>query len=418
MNNKYGISALDAGVERFMRDSERLGYHAGALGVGVDRLVTSERLLSPDPLGASIDRIARAERMFSPDPLGIDRFAHESDRLFALEKQLTRLRDIDSGAAHADALARRDAIPSLHTLAEPTWVRTMREFERSRAHWKDLMAPSALDRALKTAEAIEGLKLHSALEQFRTDTDTLAHRLALVQGASWWQDTHASAFAGASALSDALWGGRAVNHALHASANAFLVERIPTLPSLIEHRAFLDAAGLLLPRLPRRRRLTRAEKERRFNERLREDAEPQHIKKAKSLTHSYELALRDAIHAVMTDAYGEEWWLERLPLCCPQLLSKWRKRGGDVLECADFAHYIKIMTHPEHHAAGFDEGFPDLEALAQLLEAARQLRGDSHHASRHRFTPKDLRTLHVTWGQIRVGLIALQPDEEFDWHRF
>ena len=355
----------------------------------------------------------------------IERAIRESDRLSLLTSTRGPLQDIEAAIARADALANPSALKAMFAnvdqlakwqdLIEPPYMRAMREMEERHAKWKSLLEPSEIERAMKAAEFAQGFRLPSALEQFRTSTDTLARRFASIQGSSWWKDIHADDFARASALSEALWTSRVVDRETHSAANAFLVAGAPTLPSLGDHRTFLEAAGLLLPRLPGSWPFVRSDKHKRFNDQLRANAEPQHVRKAKSLIHQYELALRDAIHDVMTAAYGYEWWSVRLPLCgCNALLARWRTRGGDVLEHADFFHYAQIMSFPEHHEAGFKVGFPDREALRELIDTVRVLRAKSHHASRHRFTPQDLRQLHVSWRQIRIGLVALLPDEDIE----
>lgn len=130
---------------------------------------------------------------------------------------------------------------------------------------------------------------------------------------------------------------------------AFRQSSLPVLDSLSSYRTFFDGTGLILPRWPKVRLLTKAEKRRRFRDRLRAKAEPPHVKRAKSLVHRYELTLRDILDAVMAEEYGEDWAESRLPLCdCRDLLGKWRKRGGDVLDHADYVHYARIMAYPEH----------------------------------------------------------------------
>ncbi len=135
--------------------------------------------------------------------------------------------------------------------------------------------------------------------------------------------------------------------------------------------------------------------------------------RAQSLNHRYEAVLREIVDAAMADAYGEDWPETRLPLCgCNDLLGRWRKRGGDVLGLADFAHYEKIMSHPDHFVAVFEAGFDDPAALAHLLKEARRLRAASHHG--HEFTLEDLRDLRLTWRTLETGLIAFTDDYEVE----
>ena len=130
-----------------------------------------------------------------------------------------------------------------------------------------------------------------------------------------------------------------------------------------------------------------------------------------SLVHRYELILREIIDDLMAATYGDDWASARLPECdCKDLLGKWRKRGGDgnVLDHADYAHYARIMTHPDHFAAVFGTGFEDRAQLAELLKGAGKLRSASHHS--RVFTIDDLRTLRTVWRTIEAGLIALTGD--------
>jgi len=115
----------------------------------------------------------------------------------------------------------------------------------------------------------------------------------------------------------------------------------------------------------------------------------------------------------MADAYGENWAEPQLPLCgCNDLLDRWRKRGGEALDHADYAHYARIMSHHEHFAAVFEAGFDDPEALAALLDDAGRLRAASHHA--RAFSPEDLRDLRVTWRTIETGLLAFTADYDVE----
>jgi hypothetical protein len=280
-----------------------------------------------------------------------------------------------------------------------------------------LMQRPAWQEALEVADRASRCFLPDALEQHRTFSETLAFGLVQLRTAPWWQEgAHLDAFAQASATADALRGG-AVGGGVEAAVKAFTSSPIPALPGLADHRFFLDAAGLWLLRWPRIRLLSRAEKRSRFKRQLGENAEPKHVRRAKSLVHRYELMLRRVIDWVMTEAYGEEWWVERLPECgCKDLLGRWQKEGGNVLDLADYAHYARIMIHPEHFAAGFYKGFPDQEALTSLIARARKLRGASHHGSEDsvRFRPQDLYDLRATWIALEEGLISLWPDSEMD----
>ncbi|PWC96003.1 hypothetical protein TSO5_08915 [Azospirillum sp. TSO5] len=125
--------------------------------------------------------------------------------------------------------------------------------------------------------------------------------------------------------------------------------------------------------------------------------------------------LRDIIDVSMEIEYGEDWVEDRLSACgCKGLLGKWRKRGGFVIEHADYAHYKDIMTHPEHFEAIFSAGFSDTDELRELIDKAGDLRAASHHA--REFTKEDLRDLRLVWTSLEKGLLALTPDQDIDYY--
>ncbi len=280
--------------------------------------------------------------------------------------------------------------------------------------WRAMFSPSVLEQAQMAAKLAQTFALPTVMETFRTPVDPFADKLLRLQSFDLLrQPAYMEAFARASAVSDVLAESVRVGRELREATQAFALGSIPAFDTLAGYRNFLDAAGLRLPRWPRLRLLSAAEKRRRFKARLQEKTEPAHVKRAKTLVHRYELTLREILDAVMADAYGEDWAEARLPLCdCKDLLGKWRKRGGDVLDHADYAHYARIMSHPEHFEAVFEAGFDDPAALAALLNDAGRLRAASHH---HRaFTPEDLRDLRVTWRTIEAGLLAFTGDYELE----
>lgn len=100
---------------------------------------------------------------------------------------------------------------------------------------------------------------------------------------------------------------------------------------------------------------------------------------------------------------------------CTDLLGRWRARGGDPLDHADFAHYKRIMTHPENFSRVFASGFDDPQELATLIDRAGRLRAASHHG--RSFSEEDLRELRVTWRTLQTGLenlIEPYDDAKFD----
>jgi hypothetical protein len=379
-----------------------------------------------DPTLWTRDLVARANPMTAAEAassqarayLELDRMAgvHSAFAASQAGGHLALDRTAGVHSAFAASQVAVDRIRMLEELVNPRWQRVIGEFERGRADWERLFKPSEIDRAFSAANAISKLTAPSGFDRFISDQDTLACRIASIQGASWWeQDRHLGAFANAAAMSNALRAVGGVDFELHKAAAAFLVEPIPVLPTLADHRLFLDAAGLWLPRRPLVRRLSHHEKRQRLQAKLKSSAPEQHVLKAHSVTHQYELVLRDVIEDVMEEAFGEDWH-ERLQNCgCSGLLGKWRARGGSVLDHADFADYIRIMTHEEHYLAGFNVGYPDIEALKELLSQARKLRAHSHHPRPGQFRPQDLRTLRLVWRQLANGFLILSPNEEFDF---
>lgn len=274
-----------------------------------------------------------------------------------------------------------------------------------------LVDQSLLDRALATARFAESFALPSALEAFRTSEESLAFKLLGLPDFSSidQRPEYLDAFVQVSAVSDALAQSSGIHSATWEAVQSLGLAAMPTFDTLAGYRGFFDAAGLTLPRWPRVRLLTAAEKRRRIKARLKANAEPAHVKKAKSLVHGYERVLREIIDAAMAEAYGEDWPNARLPLCeCKDLLGKWRNRGGDVLDHADYAHYERIMGHPEHFDMLFEVAFDNPEELVALLNRAGRLRAASHHA--REFTPEDLRDLRLTWRTLEAGLVALTDD--------
>jgi hypothetical protein len=290
-------------------------------------------------------------------------------------------------------------------------LKAQQEFARQR---RELFDPAILDRAREAAQLAQALALPTAMDRFRTTSDLFADKLLHLSSFDWArQPAYLSAFNETSALSDMVAQSVRVDLDLREATRAFTAMSIPGFETLAGYRQFLDAAGLGLSRWPQVRLLTAAEKRRRLKMTLKRNAEPPHIKRAKSMVHRYELTLREILDAVMADAYGEDWAEERLPLCdCKDLLGKWRKRGGEVLDHADYAHYERIMSHPEHFEAVFEAGFDDPAALADLMKRAGQLRAASHHGGA--FTPEDLRDLRLTWRTIETGLLAFTPDYEVE----
>jgi hypothetical protein len=283
--------------------------------------------------------------------------------------------------------------------------------------------PSAfIDRAEHIAHLASGYTLPDVLERFRTPTDDFVDRILRASNAGlgatafgFSERPQIEAFTRASAMADMFAETDRLTRGVREAVGVFSITDMPEIASLAGYRSFLDAAGLRLPHWPRTRLLSRADKRRRLKARLQANAEAPHVKRAKSMVHRYELTLREILDAVMAETYGEDWAEARLPLCdCKDLLGKWKKRSGEVFDHADYAHYARIMSHPEHFEAIFEAGFDDPTAVFDLLVQAGRLRAASHHA--RVFTPEDLKDLRLTWRQIETGLLALTPDFEVDWN--
>lgn len=332
-----------------------------------------------------------------------------------------------AGFGVADLAARETALAIAAAGAWPSHERfddlsaIMRAQQESDRLYRAAFAPAFIDGAEHIAHLAAGYALPSVLEQYRTPTDEFVDRVLRASGSGlgtaalgFSERPQIEAFARASAMADMFAEHDRLTRGVREAVGVFSVTHMPEIASLAGYRSFLDAAGLRLSHWPRTRLLSRADKRRRLKARLQANAEAPHVKRAKSMVHRYELTLREILDAVLAETYGEDWAEERLPLCdCKDLLGKWKKRGGEVLDHADYTHYARIMSHPDHFEAIFEAGFDDPAAVYDLLKQAGKLRAASHHPGV--FTPVDLRDLRLTWRQIETGLLALTPDYEVEW---
>lgn len=268
--------------------------------------------------------------------------------------------------------------------------------------------------ASELAEQTRSFALPNSLSKFQPSVRSLGERIGLFDTDWLMRDQLAlEAFSQSAAMANALGTATKVDLGVIEAAREYAATAMPNLASLAAHRSFLDASGLWLPRFPRIRLLTAAEKRRRMRARLQRNAAPPHVKRAKSLVHQYERVLREIIDSAMASTYGEDWCEQRLADCgCKTLLGRAANRGGDPLDHADYTHYRLIMSNPQHHADVFSIGFEDSEALATLIDDAGRLRAQSHHAGE--FTPEDLRSLRLIWRTIEAGLTALTDDFDLD----
>lgn len=281
-------------------------------------------------------------------------------------------------------------------------------------HHLAMCSSAAVDEARRIAELAQTCTLQASLDPFRTSVEPFASKLLHLQTLDMVKSpAYLDAFMQTSTISDIFANSIRVDHQLQEAMRQFTQAPVPTFDTMNGHRQFLDAAGFRLSHWPHVRLLTIGEKRRRLRVMISNNAEPVHVKKAKSLTHRYELTLRAILDDAMTSAYGENWAVERLPLCdCKGLLGKWQKRGGEVLSLADYAHYERIMSYPEHFEAVFGAGFDDRAALAALINKAGSLRSKFAHSNP--FTPEDLRDLRLIWLTIETGLLALTDDYDFE----
>lgn len=273
---------------------------------------------------------------------------------------------------------------------------------------------SAVDEARKFADLAQSVEMQYSLGRFRPATESLTDKLLQFHSLEVFaQPGNLAAFVQAAAAAEAFRESSRVDSTLVEAAKQFSLVQLPVLYGRSDYSHFLDASGLLLPKWPHPHLLTLGQKRHRLNLKLRGNAESSYERKGNSLVRRYELTLRAVLDEAMYVEYGEDWAESRLPLCdCKDLLGKWRNRGGEPLDHADYAHYRKIMVDPEHFEAVFSEGFDDQDHLANLLKRAGELRSVlAHH---HPFSPNDLRDLRTTWSLVETGLLAITADYDFD----
>lgn len=273
--------------------------------------------------------------------------------------------------------------------------------------------PRLLTDAYNAAKLVHAAHLPASIDAFRTSVDSLTARMALGDA---WRTTNEpvlhQAFGHAASIADMLYESTRVDRYVREALAGFQAAEVPAGLGLAQYRGFLDSAGLILPRVPRLRLVTVKEKRQRLRAHLQDNRETPPIRKAKSLVHQYERTLRDFLDQEMSAEYGEAWAETRLEACgCRDLLGRWRARGGQVFDHADYVHYARIMSHPQHFEAIFEAGFDCPQALYDLMLRAGRLRAASHHANPD-FSTEDLRDLRTIWRTIEMGLLALLPDHD------
>lgn len=278
-----------------------------------------------------------------------------------------------------------------------------------------LVGSAAFEQAYELAQAAQQYHLDDYLDNFRTSVGPLTDKMLYLHSLdSIRSEAHLRSFVQASTVADILDNSRGYGFEAQQALERLAQQPIPHFGSMKEYGDMLKAAGIALPRWPHRRLLTIAERRKRLHQRS-TGQETRPAKKAWTVFHRHELTLRNTIDIAMSDRYGEDWPHERLAKCgCKGLLGRWKARGGDVLDHADFAHYIYIMCDEEHFEAVFSIGFDDLEGLRNLLTKAKDLRIPVMHFQP--FTEEDLRDVRTTWKAIESGLLGLTSDCELVYH--
>lgn len=334
--------------------------------------------------------------------------AAEYQRAALLSAGIEQAAGMNAGLKHGSVYSDENRIDRFSTVSD-----ILRAQEASQRHLA-MCSASAIDEARSFAELAQTYNLHASLDPYRTSVESFTNKMLHLQSLDTIRSpAYLDAFMQASTVSDIFVESMRVDRQLQEATRQFSQVAVPTFGTLNDYGQFLNAAGLSLPHWPHVRLLTIGEKRRRFRALLNSNAEPVHVKKAKSLDHRYELTLREILVDVMASEYGENWAEERLPLCdCKKLLGTWRKRGGEVLDHADYFHYEQIMSHPEHFETVFEAGFDDRATMAALINKARSLRSKFAHSNP--FTLEDLRDLRLNWLTIETGLLALTADYDIE----
>lgn len=334
--------------------------------------------------------------------------AAEYQRAARLSTELEQAARMNAGLKHWSVYSDESRIDRFSTVSDI--LRAQKASQRHQA----MYSSAAIEEARRIAELAQSYKLHASLDPYRTSVESFTSKMLHLQSLDVIRSpAYLDAFMQASTISDIFVESMRVDRHLQEATRQFSLGAVPMFSTLNDYGQFLNAAGLSLPHWPHVRLLTIGEKRRRLRALLNSNAEPVHVKKAKSLVHRFELTLREILVDVMASKYGENWAEERLPLCdYKKLLGTWRERGGEVLDHADFAHYEWIMSYPEHFEAVFEAGFDDRAAMAALIKKASNLRATLLHC--RPFTQEDSRDLRLVWRTIEKGLLALTADYDIE----
>ena len=358
---------------------------------------------------------------------------------FAVQSELERMRkfgvydDLDKYSSYGQLSAARqvalereriittlglnphtDMLSSLERLSQYSSAAEALRQQEFNDRYRLALPASVVEEARRFADLAQSVEMQYSLDRFRPTPDLLADKLLHFHSLdAFAQPGNLAAFVQAAAAAEAFRESSRVDRALAEAAKQFSLAQLPDLYRRSDYSHFFDASGLLLPKWPNPRLLTLGQKRHRLNLKLRGNAESPQERKGKSLVKRYELTLRGVVDEAMYVEYGADWAENRLPLCdCKDLLGKWKNRGGEPLDHADYAHYRKIMVDPHHFEAVFSVGFDDPSHLAKLLIRAGELRNALAHY--HPFSPSDLRDLRTTWSLIETGLLAITADYDFD----
>lgn len=279
-----------------------------------------------------------------------------------------------------------------------------------------LAGSAVFDQAYELAQAAQQYHLDDYLDPFKTSVGPLTDKMLYLNSLdSIRSEEHLRSFVQASTVADILGNSRGYGFEAQQALAMLTQQAIPQFDSVQEYGHVLKAAGIALAPWPHIRLLTIGERRKRLRQRVDARQESKHAKKAWTVFHRHELTLREIIDMAMTDRYGEDWPHERLEKCgCRTLLGRWKNRGGDLLDHADYDQYIEIMCDDEHFENVFSIGFEESDELRRLLTKARKLRAAVMHF--HPFTKEDLRDLRTTWKAIEAGLLGLTSEYEMVYH--
>lgn len=376
-----------------------------------------------DPIGEYVRRLQEEEKAQREQLL---RGAIPQTAVEHLKQQLGTISNVGT-IAHALELQNRDLLQlirgrpayelaqfSHHTDQIASIAATLQL--QNEAFRRQVFGTDTFEQAKALALASERYHLDDYLDSFRTATGSLTDKMLYLGSLDSIRSPDTlKAFVHASTVADILSVSNGFDNQARQAWMSLTSQISPHFDTIQEYGKVLSAAGLSMPRWPHPRLLTIGEKKRRLHQRVQHRTDTRYAKKAWPVLHRLEVSLRDVISSQMEQHYGEDWPHERLPQCnCKGLLGKWQKRGGDVLDHADYAHYIDIMCNPEHFEVIFSFGFEDPDALKALLTRAKDLRIPVMHSLE--FTQEDLRNMRVTWRALETGLVHLTSDVDSGFH--